>query len=100
EAGIRLRPVLDDARDFLVLEVVGAKGAHLVSARRPMMPSVRNASASPAMRPPPMSDVVSMSCGWPRSLADLPSPTTHPQTEEKIPPTPYQSAVGNSTKPP
>src|SRR5213075_606842 len=28
EAGIRLRPVVDDAGDLFVLEVIGAKGAH------------------------------------------------------------------------
>src|SRR5579859_5600721 len=73
QAGIRFRPVVDDASDLFVAQVVGAKWAHSqwASESRPMMPSVRKASASPAMSPPPMSEVVSMSCGWPRSASFL-----------------------------
>src|SRR6266850_5904078 len=110
ERGIRARPVLDDARQLFVAEVAGAEWTHgnsgsgphyfEASERSPMMPSARKASASPAMRPPPTSDVVSMSCGWPLSLPALVRATVHCQIDEKMPPNPYQNAVGNSTKPP
>src|SRR6266513_1077265 len=95
--GLCARPFVNDARQFLVAQVARAEGAHSrASEARPMMPSVRKASASPAIRPPPISDMLSMSAGARVSLRFM----VEFQSEEKMPPTPYQSAVGNSTKPP
>src|SRR5581483_10335151 len=97
EFRMRARPLVHDARQLFVAQVAAAEVAHLASDSRPMMPSVRKAIASPAIRPPPISDMLSMSAGA-SSLLRSRRCVAQLQREEKMPPTPYQSAVGNSTK--
>src|SRR5207249_10395736 len=88
-------PTLHDMRQFLVAQITVAKHQRARDAS-PMIPNVRRARASPAIRPPPISDMLSMSAGARVSLRFM----VAFQSQEKMPPTPYQSAVGNSTKPP
>src|SRR4051812_17812162 len=103
--GVRPRPVMDEAADLFVAQVAAAKctDGHRASASRPMMPSVRKAIASPAIRPPPMSDMVLMSLPRSGSVPEPPARRRRAaqfQTEEKMPPAPNQNEVHHSTKPP
>src|ERR1051325_101685 len=64
-----------------------------------MMPSTRNVTASPAIRPPPRSDMVLMSdTSGTAALRRRSTSAFH--AEEKMPPAPNQKAVHHSTKPP
>src|SRR4029078_9692247 len=62
----------------------------------------RNASASPAINPPPTRDVVLMSVGTPsaRDLAGTARPAAPFHVDEKTPPRPNHSEVVQSTNPP
>src|SRR5205085_7359716 len=102
--GMRARPVVHHARQLLIAQVAAAKctDGHRASASRPMMPSVRKAIASPAIRPPPMSDMVLMPLPSSGSVPELRRRRLAAQfhSEEKMPPAPNQKEVHHSTKPP
>src|SRR5881394_609020 len=64
----------------------------------PTIPSPRAARASPAMRPPPRSEVLLMSEG--RSSSDFPLGARVFHKLETMPPAPNQTEVPRFTKPP
>src|SRR5947208_958801 len=67
------------------------------------MPTLNAASESPAIKPPPTSDIVLMSAGRSPSETFLPAasffwPTS--KSEDPTPPAVHQRTAGSSTKPP